>query len=655
MSTQENRKGAISHDGEGQRRNKLVRCGYCSESYERGSSNHKCFLSKRDSVFGNARKRSKTVNVHNVFYFDIESRLEVKYECKFQCMDKKGEMVTLRRSVIINDAKKVDRLRSKLREEESACMVVNECKGHVPTLLCVVNAIGTLKKHFCEKELRYGDPIRHFLLWCAEDIVKKTNSFRGERNDYVFVAHNASGYDTQFVYQAAYDMFGSNNVSVLLHMNRMIELKIQIAMGSRLSTMVFKDSYKFVNLPLWAMPKSGTYEMTMKEESVANRSTMHMERMTRYHPLPNPVYRRRNPVIRFEEEHEEETPVIWREQFDSIRRDFESAFVEGGDTYRIEWMNAFGKYWIKEREWCKDDVEMMRWLMTGANHATVDTCGEHIGSSAMVDYKVIGRRMDKDTFYNPSKLLKQELSMQLPLKSIFKLRRDARKFAGRNRMPVVCGVLDPFYWYYDGYLKCGQICSGREVLLANNKSSFFDECIVQHFHSMTVNAANLRLPSMTFRDIYDLTNDEWNPVTYQHSQMNMSGELMTFAVGGPRFSRNGVLTADNTTNNGLVIGVVRDCRHVALAPLFRYHYELPTNPSAKYINQHMAWLVQMRNQVLRREDPFQDADEYGYIATQLTHLPRLVAFDAGNMLTFGEDPTHLSEEAVNRTFLKDLN
>ena len=224
--------------------------------------------------------------------------------------------------------------------------------------------------------------------------------------------------------------------------------------------------------------RSGTYAMTMKEESVANRSTTRMERMTRYHPLLNPVYRRRNPLIRqllFEEEHEEEeTPVIWREQFDSIRKDFESAFVEGGDTYRIEWMNAFGKYWIKEREWCKDDVEMMRWLMTGANHATVDMCGEHIGSSAMADYKVIGRRMDQDTFDNPSKLLKQELGMQLPLKSIFKLCRDARKFAGRNRMPVVCGVLDPFYWYYDGYLMCGQTCSGREVLLANNKSSFFD-------------------------------------------------------------------------------------------------------------------------------------------------------------------------------------
>ena len=81
----------------------------------------------------------------------------------------------------------------------------------------------------------------------------------------------------------------------------------------------------------------------------------------------------------------------------------------------------------------------------------------------------------------------------------------------------------------------GRRVSGREVLLANNKSSFFDECLVQHFYSTTVNPVNLRLPLITFRDIYDLRDDELNPVTYQHSQMNMSRELTTFAVGGPRF------------------------------------------------------------------------------------------------------------------------
>ena len=69
-------------------------------------------------------------------------------------MDKKGEMVTLHQSVIVNNAKKVDWLRGELREEESACMVVNECKSHVPTLVCVVNAVGTLKKHFLQEGIK---------------------------------------------------------------------------------------------------------------------------------------------------------------------------------------------------------------------------------------------------------------------------------------------------------------------------------------------------------------------------------------------------------------------------------------------------------------------------------------------------------------------
>ena len=135
-------------------------------------------------------------------------------------------------------------------------MTVSECKSHLPTLVCVVNSSGALKKHFCEKELGGEDPIRHFLLWCAEDVLKKTNASTSERNDYVFIAHNASGYDTQFIYQVAHEMFENKNINVLLHMNRMIELKIQVATGSRLATMTFKDSYKFINLPLRAMPKS---------------------------------------------------------------------------------------------------------------------------------------------------------------------------------------------------------------------------------------------------------------------------------------------------------------------------------------------------------------------------------------------------------------
>ena len=182
-------------DDDGQRttiRNKFVRCGYCSESYLRGSSDHRCFLSSKDSVFANAKKRSKTITVHNVFYFDIESCLETRYECKFQKMDVQGNIVTTQSSAVFDDRGKVDHFEQTLSEEEASMMMVSECKSHLPALVCVINSSGSLKIHFCEKELGGEDPICHFLLWCADDIIKKTNALTSERNDYVFVAHNAS-------------------------------------------------------------------------------------------------------------------------------------------------------------------------------------------------------------------------------------------------------------------------------------------------------------------------------------------------------------------------------------------------------------------------------------------------------------------------------
>ena len=82
------------------------------------------------------------------------------------------------------------------------------------------------------------------------------NCRRNQKNDYVFVAHNGSAYDSQFIDKNAHDFFGSRNIQVLMHNNRMIELKIQVNMGFRMSAIYFKDSYKFINLPLCLLPKS---------------------------------------------------------------------------------------------------------------------------------------------------------------------------------------------------------------------------------------------------------------------------------------------------------------------------------------------------------------------------------------------------------------
>ena len=88
---------------------------------------------------------------------------------------------------------------------------------------CVVNESHTVKRHFCKKELKNESPILNFFTWMVDDVVKPTNSLRNEKNDYAFVAHNGSAYDTQFIYKSAHEFLGYRNVNILLHMNRMIE------------------------------------------------------------------------------------------------------------------------------------------------------------------------------------------------------------------------------------------------------------------------------------------------------------------------------------------------------------------------------------------------------------------------------------------------
>ena len=66
------------------------------------------------------------------------------------------------------------------------------------------------------------------------------------------------------------------------------------------------------------------------------------------------------------------------------------------------------------------------------------------------------------------------------------------------------------------------------------------------------------------------------------------------------------------------------------SPLFRQHYEYPTNPSLNGFDNDEAWW-DIDN---RENDCFQDANDFGYAATQLSHLPRLTGYDFGNVLTY---------------------
>ena len=59
--------------------------------------------------------------------------------------------------------------------------------------------------------------------------------------------------------------FGSKNVNVLIHNNRMIALKLQVNTGFRMMMVYFKDSYKFINLPLRALPKSFNFHNELQK------------------------------------------------------------------------------------------------------------------------------------------------------------------------------------------------------------------------------------------------------------------------------------------------------------------------------------------------------------------------------------------------------
>ena len=205
---------------------KYVKCGICSGFYLKGSISHSCFLRKSDSIFANPAHRSSTIKSHNVFYYHMESRLENYYECKVEkpeVIDENGRVIfekkQMRKTFFAADECQVNDFRLSLSDEESDFFVVSKCQSHQPTLLCVVNESHSVKSDFCESDLGGKHLIMSFFRWMVDDVVKPTYSSKNEKNDYVFVAHNGSAYDAQFIYKTADEFLGYINVNVLLHIN----------------------------------------------------------------------------------------------------------------------------------------------------------------------------------------------------------------------------------------------------------------------------------------------------------------------------------------------------------------------------------------------------------------------------------------------------
>ena len=117
-----------------------------------------------------------------------------------------------------------------------------------------------------------------------------------------------------------------------------------------------------------------------------------------------------------------ERNALWREKFDSISKDFLSsldntiATVLGSRllTKIQKWLSLFGKHWLMRNKYNNEDTKLMKWLMTGANHGTVDTCGENV-SFATDACSGTGRLVMAGSLDNQSKRLKLELGQQLPI------------------------------------------------------------------------------------------------------------------------------------------------------------------------------------------------------------------------------------------------
>ena len=121
---------------------------------------HSCFLRKGDSIFGNPNHRSSIMKSHNVFYYNIEGRLETCYECKVEepeSFDELGNMVSwhkqLKKTFSASSQSEVDEFKLNLAPGELCLLNISKCQSHQPTLLCIVNESGSVKRDFCERDL----------------------------------------------------------------------------------------------------------------------------------------------------------------------------------------------------------------------------------------------------------------------------------------------------------------------------------------------------------------------------------------------------------------------------------------------------------------------------------------------------------------------
>ena len=184
----------------------------------------------------------------------------------------------------------------------------------------------------------------------------------------------------------------------------------------------------------------------------------------------------------------------------------------------------FGRYWLVLNRHNDDDVKLISWLMNGANHDTVDTCGENVNSlNGSLIHARVGERV---ILGNNSRLLHKELGQQVPIKSRQKMNRDISKFM-KNSFGDNFSTTPPpnehRFWKANGF--------AADYVEPNTRNGFFDSCVIQRFFPVDPSPQSLMVyadnQGVAIGDVYSNAN------SFESQCVSISGELHTFCIGGP--------------------------------------------------------------------------------------------------------------------------
>ena len=140
-----------------------------------------------------------------------------------------------------------------------------------------------------------------------------------------------------------------------------------------------------------------------------------------------------------------------------------------------------------------DDNKLMSWLMNGADHGTIDVCGENVSSiRPMHDHRHGIRLLRSNTMDNHSKLLKMALGQQIPIKSPYKMKRVVMKRVKSLNPTLAPRNLDQgSCWFDNKIMQSSSSCGPLKYSLRNSKWAFFYECVTQRFFDRDPDAGML--------------------------------------------------------------------------------------------------------------------------------------------------------------------